>query len=334
LSWRAGKLVAQLYRQSNQEILLAYNDMANEMIVDNQQGYARAYFDNYRKQIIFTPQVGLAYMIDGSIISTETEDVGGYVSSVLVNEAYQIGVEIMDYEPVPDQDEQFNGLRSRVIDLKSKVSVTVAGLLFNRCLLVDDYFYGFAVSSSDEQLLDIINVKTMEHKRINTTKYPISFMYQTGNEVYAQSATTRKTFLLQGHELIEQDENFNATLPISDNEWQILKDIRPHDVNEHWYIEPGKLDLSINQLRFFRTYPDGAISEVLLRFKRDDIIQLMDVANYGKDHIATFLTTKDDNGVLHAIITVFDLQGNIIYEDEITKIRDGIGRFTYLDYVE
>jgi len=78
-----------------------------------------------------------------------------------------------------ESDDQFNELQSRIINLNTKVSVRVAGFLFNRYLLVGDYFYRFAVNNGENavQLLDIINVKTMQLTRIETGEAPINFLY-------------------------------------------------------------------------------------------------------------------------------------------------------------
>jgi len=333
LSWRSGHLVAQLYRQSNQEVLLAYNDFEQDMVIDKTKGLKRAYFDNYRKQLILIPQVGLEYTIGDKQIKTATEEITGYVSTVLMNENHQIGVEIMSYKPNEEGAETFNGLRSRVIDLQTQRYVIVDGLLFNRGELVGDYFYGFAVSDgAQEQLLDIINVTTMEHTRINTEANEISFLYRAGDKVYAQSDKSMTAFLFEGNEMIEQSDAYIEGMLSPGGGREILKDIAPIGSEEHWYVEAVNPLGRISEARLVR-FIKNEVTERVLSLDRDNVVQIMDVANYGEDKLALFLTIKDDDESLHAVISVFNLQGNKLQDTEITHIRGDYGQFTYLDYV-
>jgi len=335
LPWRSGQLVAQLYRQYNQQILLAYSDATDELVVDQQNGYARAYFDNYRKQIIFSAQGTLDYMMNGQQFSTATEDITGYVFEVLLNNQYQIGVEVIDITDGTLGKGQFWGTKSRIIDLSSKRSVVVDGLLFNRNMIVDDYFYGFTFDDDDNQFLEIVDLRTMEHRRINTTKNKINFLYQSGDQVYGQSEVSQTTFAFHGLNMTEEKSTYNDKLVLTTDPWYILKDIAPIQSTEHWYIEPGKYGTRFNQVRLLQMKEDRTINESWLQLKRDDVSQILDVSNYGADHVAVYYEAKDqENDQWYTFITVYDLNGHEVSSTEIERIRKGEGRFLYLDYVE
>lgn len=210
LPWRSGYLVAQLYRQYKEEVILAYNNFSNDMIIDTQNGYSRAYFDNYRQQMIFKKERALEYMIDGRPFTTASDKLSGYISEILVNDKYQIGVEILNPEADSFGEGLFWSTKSRVIDLNTQESVIVDGLLFNDNLIADDYFYGVTFSKSDRELatdavagsepmdyyLDIIDLRTMQHQKINTTENDIRFLYQMGNKVYGQAESQKQHFYL------------------------------------------------------------------------------------------------------------------------------------------
>jgi len=331
LPWRSGKLVGQLYRQYKEEILLSYHDLKTEDVVDRQYGYERAYFDNYRKQIIFTGYRANEYWIDGRKFITDENGVGGYVAEVLVNEKYQIGVEILNLTAEDVGQDKFDGAKSRVIDLNTEKSITVSGLLFNRCLINDDYFYGFTFNTDNRQFLDIIRLSTMEHKRFDADN--ITFLYQKGREVYVQEIKQKQGYKLDGLDMIKKDNTFYSELPDFTGAPQILKDIAPRMSNEHWYVEPTGVGDIIDELRLIQIEEDE-IQSFIIKLNRTDVIQVMDVSNYGKGYIALFLTTEDEDKELHAIITIFDLSGKEVASKEITEIRGDKGRFTYLDYVE
>lgn len=348
LQWRQGYLIAQLYRQPHQKILMAYNDFSSEMIVDEQSDYSRAYFDKYRKQMIFQKEGQLNYLIDGKEMTTATDEISGYTSQVLFNDKYQVGVEILDIKNGSLGEGQFWGTKSRIIDLHTKQNIILDGLLFNTNMLAGDYFYGFTFSKTDaeveseeeqesedvERYLDIIDLRTMEHKRFNTTEQEISFLYQKGDKVYGQSDAKKTAFVFDRLNMQEQKTKYNDKLLVDKSEWPILKDIAPLNSNQHWYITPVKEYDTVMQAKLMQL-SNNDIKEVMLDFQRDDVIQIMDVANYGTEYVALFLTTKDDDGTLHAIITVFDLYGKEVHRKEITEIRtNDYGRFTYLDYVE
>jgi len=57
------------------------------------------------------------------------ENIIGYISSLVINDSYQIGVEIMTYNPITESDDHFNEFQSKVISLDTKASVSVASLL-------------------------------------------------------------------------------------------------------------------------------------------------------------------------------------------------------------
>jgi len=332
--WREGQLVAQLYRQYKQEILLAYNDFKHDMVVDAQQGYNRAYFDNYRKQMIFTRSDENEYWINGVQMSTADDGITGYVSQVLINEHYQIGVEILNMTTDDFGSDIFDGTKTRIIDLQTKRSITVPGLLFNRNLIVGHYFYGPTFDDEGGRYFDMIDLRTMEHKREKRTQDvdTITFVYQQEDKLYAQVAGKKQTFLIDGLELIEVPNAYNDTLPVMDGT-SILKNVGPFGSHEHWYIEETGIGEPISTIKFIQI-TEKNISTTWINLNRNNVIQIMDVANYGKNHIALFLTVEDENSELHALVTLFDLQGNEISTTEIEHLLDKKpGQFTYLDYV-
>jgi hypothetical protein len=333
LLWHEKNLIAQLYIQPRQEILLAYNDLANGVRVDQQYGYARAYFDNYRKQIIFSAQGTVDYMIAGRQFTTATDEISGYVSEVLVNDMYQLGVEIIDITDGTMGKGQFWGAKSRIIDLNSNENIILDGLLFNRNMIAGHYFYGFTFDKTENQFLDIIDLRTMEHRRFDTTASDIRFLYRSGDNVYGQSETNKTAFLFTELEMKERKEMYNDNLAIEETEWYILKDVAPSKSEEHWYIASVREDGVVKGARLLKVSSND-VKVSFINFERDDIVRIKDTANFGENKVAIFLSAKDDEGKVHAIIEVFDLAGNKIGKKEITEIRGDIGRFTYLDYLE
>jgi len=336
LMWRSEKLVAQMYRQYKHEILLAYNDLNTDILVDDQHGYERAYFDNYRKQIIFTRYRTNEYWIDGRQFTTAEDGIGGYVSEVLVNEHYQIGVEILNITADEVGKDIFDGTKSRIIDLNTEKSITVPGLLFNRNLIVGHYFYGFTFDEAGNRYFDMIDLRTMEHRRQQSAaeKDNITFLYQQGQQVYGQSEHTKQAFLIDGLELFAQPENYNSQLPIFDGGTAVLKDISPLDLSEHWYIHEPEGKSVIEEVQFIRIMGDE-IKISWIKLNRSDVIGLRDVSNFGIDKLALYLATESADGEVHAIISIFDLFGKEIRSQDITEIKGSdVGQFTYLDYVE
>jgi len=336
LVWRADRLVAQLYRQYKEELLLAYNDFDNQMHVDDQRGYAKAYFDNYRKEIIFTKERTLDYLVNGTAMSTASADVTGYPADILVNETYQLAVEILDVRSDQLTSNEFDGAKSRIINLNTGDHVIVDGLLFNRSLLIGDYFYGFTFDNNYAQLFDIVNVKTMQHHRIKRSDNKFTFIYARDQDVYVQVANEETAFLIDGFALIETKERYDANLPNFEHGAQVLKDIAPRETGEHWYIEPPSEDDPVVQgILLFRVRGNDPVNVTKIRFAQHDVMQVMDVSAYRDDQLALFLMKKDDAGDFHAIITIFDMHGNEQRSEEITTLlRGDVGRFTHLDYVE
>jgi len=335
LPWRSGQLVAQLYRQANQELLLTYNDMSNDLLIEQQYGYARAYFDNYRKQIIFSGQGTLDYLFGGEQFTTATESLSGYVFELLFNETYQIGVEIIDIKDGSLGQGQFWGTKSRIIDLQNKSNVIVEGLFFNRNMIAGHYFYGFTFNEDEDQLLEIIDLRTMDHRRINMKKNKITFLYQNGDQVYGQSEAEKTTFVFDGLDMQETKDKYDSKLSFSTDPWYILKNIAPTHSSEHWYVEAGKYGTQFNQVRFIQIKGNGEIDEKSLKLQRDDVSQILDVSNYGDKHIAVYYEAKDvKSEQWYTFITVYDLDGNKVANTEIESVRNGHGRFLYLDYLE
>jgi len=182
----------------------------------------------------------------------------------------------------------------------------------------------------------MVDLRTMEHRREKSTaeKDNITFLYQKGNELYGQSAHTKKLFLIDGIELIEQAEGYNSELPIFDGGTSILKDIAPHGSSEHWYIHAPEGEDVIDEVQFIRITEDE-IKTSTIKLNKTEIIGVRDVANFGTDKIAIFLATESVDGEVHAVISIFDLAGKEIESTDITEIRGrDVGQFTYLDYVE
>jgi len=334
-TWENDKLVAQLYRQYKSEILLTYNDLKGEVVVDAQDGYARAYFDNYRKQVIFAKDRTLEYLINGVEMTTTTADITGYPADMLFNETYQVAVEVLDVKSADLTSNEFDGARSRIININTGANIIVDGLLFNRNLLVGDYFYGFTFDNDRNQLFDIVNLKTMEHKRITNKTDKFSFIYESAGEVYVQVASKQTAFTVVGFDLHEKQDLYDATLPHFEHGAQILKDIAPQQTSEHWYVQADEEHERIARIRLLRTTPNGRITQQPLAFDRSDMMQVIDVARYGNDQIALLLLTKDADDSLHTLLAVFTLEGELNMIDDVTRLLEGDkGRFTYLDYVD
>jgi hypothetical protein len=334
LPWRSGNLVAQMYTQYKQEILLVYNDLNNEMMIDHQHGYERAYYDNYRHQIIFTTQWTLDYMLGDKYLNTTTEELGGYVYQVLFNDKYQIGIEMLDIDRSDLGQGDFDGARIRIKDLNRDKDLIVSGFPSN-VMLAGDYVYCNNYDKNDNRFLDIINIEMMQHVRINTTANDLTFFYQMGDKVFAQSIEEKKTFLITEKELIEQvNPVYNIYHIIDEGIGTVmLKDIAPINSGQHWYVNPLKQYGVIYEAEILK-FRENDGKRVFIDFERNDIIGLRDVTNFGNDNVAIFLATKDDEGEVHAIINVYDMEGKKVSEQDITELRGDKGRFTYLDYVE
>jgi len=335
VSWRKTRLVAQLYRQYKEEVLLAYSDVKNERVIAHQPGYARAYFDNYRKEIIFTKDRVLEYLVHGEAVSTATDVVTGYPADILLNDTYQLAVEILDVQADNLTSNEFDGAKSRVIDLKTGANVVVDGLLFNRSLLVGHYFYGFTFDNERNQLFDIVDLTTMEHKRIKNKAHKISFIYVINDTVYVQVASKETAFRLDGFNFVEERERYRPELPNFIHGAEVLKDVAPRNNGEHWYISTREQEEVVGDVQLLRIQTDGAVQTQAITLPRADVVQVIDVSEYVKNQIALFLLAKDKTGALHAIISVHGLDGVQKQQEEITDLFAGdVGRFTALGYIE
>jgi len=335
--WRKNRLVAQMQRQYKSEVVLSYNDFqTKDRIEEQQEGYGRAYFDNDRKQIIFTKDNVLDYLIDGQEKSTRTTNISGYTADVLTNDTYQLAIEILDVKSDQLGSDAFDGAKSRIIDLKTDANVVVDGLLFNRSLLVGHYFYGFTFDNEHNQLFDIIDLRTMKHERIKRTEDRITFIYEMADNVYIQVANKRTAFRLDGFNFVEDKALYNEKLPNFEHGAQVLKDIAPKATKEHWYVSsPDERVTNVQHIDLLRVLPSGEVSVQPIRLKQDDVVQIMDVSQYKNDQIALFYMRRDAASELHATIAVFDLTGNEQHSEEITDLlNNDVGRFTQLDYVE
>jgi len=316
------------------------------MMVATKPGYERAYFDNYRKQIIFQKEKELAYLMDGIPVRTGTDTFTGYVSDVLINETYQLGIESLNPSTESLRTAHGWATKTRVIDLNTEKHVIIDGLLFHDNLLTDHYFYGVSFSPSDRGLdedsvlgndpmayyLNIIDLRTMQHQKINISARDIRFLYQSGDKLYGQSEAKKTTFLFEGTTMIEQKSKYNELLTVSSGVGRMLKNVAPSNAREHWYISSEEGAHKLKQARLTQVGLDST-RIVSLDFGRDDIVQIMDVANYGEDKVALVLRTKDDNDELHAILTVFDIRGKEIRSEDISDVvGTDVMESIYLNY--
>jgi len=335
LPWRAGSLVTQLYRQYKQEILLGYNNFQQEMLVDDQHGYARAYFDNYRNQIIFTTQWSLDYLIGNKQITTATDEITGYVYQVLMNDKYQIGIEVMALERDELGTDNFFGAKTRIIDLNTQKSVTITGFPA-KCMLGTTFVYCDNYDDNEHDFLDIIDVQTMEHTRLDTESNQITFFYQMGDKIFAQSSIQEKNFLINGKQLFEQTEKTHNVYRTSDPSVGklMLKDIAPINIDEHWYLNELRQYQVVYWAELLKFSADKA-ERVFIDFNRDDIIQIVDMANYGRDYVAILYETRiTQDDPIHQYIDIYDMSGKLVEQKEVTDLAGGKkGRFTALDYV-
>jgi hypothetical protein len=326
-----------MYTQYKQEILLAYNDFQDEMVVDNQHGYARGYFDNYRKQMIFTTQWTLDYMIGERQLTTETDEIKGYVYKVLFNEAYLVGVEMLALDLGDTEAADFAGAQMRIKDLNTEKDIIITGFPSN-IMLGTNFVYCNNYDEKDNRFLDIIDIETMEHVRLKTNDYDFTFFYQMGEKVFVQDEHTKKTFLIEGKELIEQmNPTYNVYHIIDEGVgYVMLKDIAPTNSNEHWYVNPLKQYGVTYEAELLKFLPEK-VERVFIDFERDDIIQVVDVANYGKDYVAILYETRiSQNDPIHEYVVVYDMDGKLVQSKEVTELAGGgtAGRFTALDYLE
>jgi len=307
------------------------------MVVDTQYGYERAYFDNYRNQMIFIREGKLGYLIDGKKVDTQGEEgITGYIKQVVLSPNYQIGIEILDIQRDSLGQGAFYGERTRIIDLGTRDSVIVDGVMFAHAFIANHYLYNLVFDYDGNEFLDMIDLRTMEHTRIGTAENNITFMYQVGDNVYAQVSSKKTAFLLDGKEMIERKELYNETLPVLESAMEYIDDIAPMHSNNHWYIEPHEDDIKIKETRLLNVHPDGKINETILKFENDNVVHITDATNYGVDHVAIFYRTKEPGTEdLGAYVAIYDLNGKKVETREITSLKgNDTGRFTYLDYVE
>jgi hypothetical protein len=325
-----------MYRQYKQEILLAYNDFEHDMIVDEQHGYAKGYFDNYRKQMIFTTEWTLDYLMGDHQMTTTTNDVTGYVYQVWMNEGYQIGIEMLDIDRNNLGQGDFDGARMRIIDLKTDNSRIITGFP-SHTMLAGHYVYCNNYDTKNNRFLDIIDVEKMTHVRLSTNDHDFTFFYQMGKDVFVQDAHTETTFLIKENQLIEQPTPAYNVYPNIDegSGSEMLKDIAPINSGEHWYVNPLKQYGAIYWAELLK-FSSDKVARVFIDFARDDIIQIVDVANYGKDYVAILYETRMAQGEpVREYVSVYDMSGNMVQHKEMTElVGDKPGRFTALDYLE
>jgi hypothetical protein len=337
LPWRSGMLVTQIHRQYKQQILLGYNDFQQKMVIDNQQGYAKGYFDNYRNQIIFATEGSLEYMIGQKQITTSTNGVSGYVYRVLLNESYQIGVEILDVKRDELGSDKFLGMRTRIIDLNTRTSVIISGFPSD-CMLSGKNIYCDNYDEDYHDFLDIVDVETMTHTRLDTDEKQLTFYYTVGDQTFVQSNTQGKVFLVNENKLIEQTRVDRGIHPLVDrvNGRRVLKDIAPINSGEHWYVNQFKQFEKPYAVELFK-FSFDKVERVFVDFNRKDIIQIVDVANYGSEYFAIlYQTQSSENNPNYEYIAVYDMNGQPVELREVTELgsegtRD---RFIALDYVE
>jgi len=338
LPWRSGMLVTQMYRQYKQEILLGYNDFQQKMVVDDQHGYAKGYFDNYRNQIIFATEGSLEYMLGNKQITTGTDELTGYVYDVVLNDTYQIGIEILDVKRADLGSDKFFGARTRIIDLNTQESVTITGFPAKCILDTNKYVYCDNYDDDDNDFLDIIDVEMMEHTRLDTNDKNLTFFYQIGNEMFVQSREQKKTFKIDGSKLIEESNSLLKEYPVLDGGigYKMIKDIAPINSTEHWYVNPLKRFDKPYAAEIFKFFPNK-VDRVLIDFGRKDIIQIVDVANYGDEHVAILYQTQlvhDDP--IYDYIAVYDMRGQLVELRDVSDLT-GVGkrgRVIALDYVQ
>lgn len=135
--------------------------------------------------------------------------------------------------------------------------------------------------------------------------------------------------------MIEQKEKYNEKLIVSKGNGPILKDIAPLNSKEHWYITPIKEYDIVMQAKLMQL-SNNVITEVIIDFQRDDIIQIIDTANYGLEHIAIFYETRvQGTEDIKEFIAVYDMKGNAVEVKEMTAVSRGDGgHFRSLEYIE
>jgi hypothetical protein len=336
LPWRSGHLVVQLYRQYKSELSLAYTDFSADTLVDEQHGYERAFFDNYRHDIIFIREGKLEYLKNRHTLNTASDGTTGYIEQVILSPKYQIGIEILDIKRSDMVNSSFYGEKTRIINLNTLESVIVDGVMFAHAFIVNDYLYNLVFDYDVGEFLDMINLTTMEHTRIDTTENNITFLYQIGDAAYAQVAAKKTAFLLDGNKMIEQKHMYDEKLPVLDDAMEYIDDIAPVNAKDHWYIESLQDTAEASEVHVLRMHPNGTHTSSTLPLKRTDTIQVIDAANYGPDHVALcYLTKNPQTEEFRTYIAIYDLNGKQIAELDITEVDETHdGRFMYLNYVE
>jgi len=338
LPWRSGRLVTQLYRQNKSQIWLAYNEIDGNIIVDEQYGYERGFFDNYRREIIFIKAGKLEYLINNKRLNTARDGITGYVEQVVLSPDYQIGIEILDFKIGADMG-SFWGEKTRIMNLQTLESVTVDGAMFAHAFIAGNYLYNIAHDYNSAEFLNMIDLETMTHTQIKTGENDITFLYQIGAQVYAQVASKKTAFLLDGMQMIEDKEKYDKRLPSTEvggaYATEYLDDVAPINSGEHWYVEPVKEDEPIRRLRLVRIHSNGTFDNTFINFKERNVEHITDVTNYGSDYVAILYRTKDIGAdKLGAHIGIYDLNGGELETREVTSVKgEDDGRFMYLSYV-
>ena len=329
--WQTNNIMIQMYNQINQETTLGfYNQNLNNTAIVKKANTAVAYIDNYRKETIFVEQDGLEYMInDRKVITTDKKnDIDGYVVNVLSNEFYQIGIEILGVNIDDVDSDEFGGAKTRIIDLNTKKNIIVNGLLYNRSLIQGNYLYSLVFDFDENEYLEVINLKDMTSSRRRTEANNISFLYEVDNNVYVQSNTTKTSFLITDGKYIEQKDNFSDILPTMGDGEEIIKNVGMYSQK---YLVPEKVNEIISNAYIINIQGNGVFKKQKITFTEPNIIQIMDSTFLPNDKIAVFYVTKDENGELAAIISIFDENNIEVEKKDVTNIRKDIGRFNYID---
>lgn len=179
------------------------NSFKPEEIFDK-KAYSEFYYDSYHKQKIFYSNLNLNYQIGDTEFTTRTETISGYVVDVRSNEKYQIGVEILDESSdATVQSNEFDGARTRIIDLKTRESVTLDGFS-QTCELVGDYAYCRNYQKT-EKYLEVIDLKEMKvvNKHILPNDDGNFFTFKSKTGVFVHIISTNKTFFMN-EKIIEE----------------------------------------------------------------------------------------------------------------------------------
>jgi len=91
---------------------------------------------------------------------------------------------------------------------------------------------------------------------------------------------------------------------------KIFKDLSPRNSHEHWELDGIKGTEQIKQVIFVQFYHDATFKENSIHFEQEDIIKIIDFANYGEEQIAIIYATKHPmTNEIREFINVYRVHG-------------------------